>query len=161
MKPRSQSGQTLVELLIGITVAGMVLATLAGLLYSVSDRFSRWGGRLDTATDGFGLASALQADSHRYVPCHPDVSDELQFCQPTAGCPQAVSYSSQPLRDIPGTSLSRGTYAILRTEGGKSAVVGRALAEPQFRGGGGVISVSGISPSLNLVVYYAPVLLCR
>lgn len=152
MKPRSQSGQTLVELLIGITVAGMVLAALAGLLYSVSDRFSRWGDRLDTATDGFGLASALQADSHRYVPCPLQVGDELQFCQPTAGCPQAVSYSSQ---------LSRDTYSILRTEGGKSAVVGRARARPQFRGGGGVISVSGISSSLNLVVYYAPALVCR
>ena len=152
MKPRSQSGQTLVELLIGITVAGMVLAALAGLLYSVSDRFSRWGERLDTATDGFGLASALQADSHRYAPCPLQGGGELQFCQPTADCPQAVSYSSQ---------LSGDTYSILRTEGGKSAVVGRARAKPQFRGGGGVISVSGISSSLNLVVYYAPVLVCR
>ena len=157
MKPRSQSGQTLVELLIGITVAGMVLATLAGLLYSVSDRFSRWGDRLDTATDGFGLASALQADSHRYVLCH-FLGTEVQFCQPTAGCPQAVSYSSLPLASG-GPGLD--TYSILRTEGGKSAVVGHARAKPQFRGGGGVISVSGINPSLNLVVYYAPVLLCR
>ncbi len=156
MRLGRQSGETLIELMVGITVAGIILGSLAGLLYTVNDRFEHWGARLDSATDGFSLANALQADSHRYYPCGSGSGPQLQLCVPTSGCTRAVFYDSH---------AQGGTWVITRSEvdTGRTALVGRTRVgnQPQFTAGAGVIQVSNINDSLQLVVYYhEPVHLC-
>ena len=150
MNVRSQHGQTLVELLIGIAITGIVLAAVAGLLYTVSDRFAGWGTRLDAATDGFGLAAALQADGHRYRPCGSGTS--LTFCRTFGDCSPttpAVTYWS--------TQVGGTDFLIRRTEGDKVTLVGRAEAAPTFSYDPNAIRVQGISRTLtNLVVFYHP-----
>jgi prepilin-type N-terminal cleavage/methylation domain-containing protein len=146
----SQRGQTLVELLIGIAITGIVLAAVAGLLYTVSDRFAGWGDRLDSATDGFGLAGALQADGHRYRPCGSGTS--LTFCRTVGDCgprAPAVTYWS--------TQVGGKDFVIRRTEGDKVTLVGRAQAAPTFSYDPNAIRVQGISRTLtDLVVFYHP-----
>jgi prepilin-type N-terminal cleavage/methylation domain-containing protein len=152
---QSQRGQTLVELLVGIAITGIVLAAVAGLLYTVSDRFAGWGARLDTATDGFSLAGALQADGHRYRPCGSGTS--LTFCRTVGDCsptvPAVIYWSTQ----VGGTD-----YLIKRTEGDKVTLVGRAQAAPNppwftYNPNANAIHVQGISSTLtDLVVFYHP-----
>ena len=156
MRLRGQRGQTLIELMIGIAITGLVLAALGGLLYTVSDRFAGWGKRLDTAMDGFGVASALQADSHRYVVCGSVNGPQLSLCLPTAGCIPKVMYQ--------GTE-NDGNWVITRTEDAKTTLVTRANAAPTFVVDlvqtPGTIKVNGIDPSLSVIVYYhAPVRRC-
>jgi len=152
---RSQSGQTLVELLVGIAITGIVLAAVAGLLYTVSDRFAGWGARLDTATDGFRLAGALQADGHRYRPCGSGTT--LTFCRTVGDCSPtlpAVTYWS--------TQVGGTEFLIKRTEGDKVALVGRAQAASKppyftYDPNANAIHVQGLSSTLrDLVVFYHP-----
>ena len=155
MRLRGQRGQTLIELMIGIAVTGLVLAALGGLLYTVSDRFAGWGKRLDTATDGFGVASALQADSHRYVVCRSATDGpQFSFCLPTAGCGPKVTYS--------GGQRNDGTWVVTRNDGTKTTLVATADAQPAFVvHTPGTIQVNHVRPSLSVTVYYhAPVAAC-
>jgi len=157
MRLRAQRGQTLIELLIGIAITGLVLTALGGLLYTVSDRFAGWGKRLDTATDGFGVASALQADSHRYVVCSSVNGPQLSFCLPTAGCVPKVVYK--------GSQRNDGSWVITRTEDARTTLVTRANASPTFVVDliqtPGTIKVNGVDSSLSVIVYYhAPVATC-
>jgi len=159
MRLRDQRGQTLIELLIGIAVTGLVLAALGGLLYTVSDRFAGWGNRLNNATDGFDLAAALQSDSHRYVPCGPSGGSELTLCRTTNGCsatdPLAVHYSSQ------GTIIDQGARVVVtRTVGADSTITRVATfdAPVTFTFGAGAIQVlehktSGVVP--EAIIYYS------
>lgn len=157
MTVRNQRGQTLIELMIGIAITGLVLTALGGLLYTVSDRFAGWGNRLDTATNGFGIASSLQADSHRYVTCQAGDGTTLTFCLPTPGCISKVTYAA---------SLRSGTnndhpWVLTRTEETKTTLMARAVAQPRFTDTGGVIRVYGIDTSLTVTVFYhAPVRQC-
>ena len=165
MRLRDQRGQTLIELLIGIAVTGLVLTALGGLLYTVSDRFAAWGNRLDSATDGFDLAAALQSDSHRYVPCGPNGGSQLTLCPTTNGCsttdPLAVHYNSQG-----PASNQAGRVVVTRTVGntGKTTRVGTFGTPVTFTFGAGAIQVSGRETgglAQELIVYYhAPVPKC-
>jgi len=155
LSQRSQRGQTLVELLVGIAITGIVLAAVAGLLYTVSDRFAGWGARLDTASDGFGLAAALQADGHRYRPCGSGTS--LSFCRTIGDCSPtlpAVTYWS--------TQIGGTDFLIKRTEGDRVTLVGRAQAAPKppyftYDPNTNAIHVQGLSSTLrDLVVFYHP-----
>ena len=149
MRLRGQRGQTLIELLIGVTVASLILGALAGLMYTVNDRFQHWGDRLDSATDGFGIASAIQADSHRYYPCGPSSGLTLALCEPTARCQPAVVYASR---------LQNGGWVITRQEHGSTTLVDRTRlsTQPTFTVSGAVIQVSAINQALYLSVFYHP-----
>ena len=155
MRLRGQRGHTLIELMIGIAITGLVLAALGGLLYTVSDRFAGWGKRLDTATDGFAVASALQADSHRYVVCGSAADGpQFSFCLPTAGCVPKVTYS--------GSLRNDGTWVVTRNDGTRTTLVATADAEPAFVvHTPGTIQVNHIRSSLSVTVYYhAPMATC-
>jgi hypothetical protein len=103
MRFRSQSGQSLVELLVGSIVTVIVLAGLTGILYTVSDQFAGWGHRVNTATEGVALVAALQADTHRYAPCQAvSGAPSLGLCIPTQSCSNPViTYAVQ------GTAITR------------------------------------------------------
>ncbi len=162
MRLRDQRGQTLIELLIGIAVTGLVLTALGGLLYTVSDRFAAWGNRLDSATNGFDLAAALQSDSHRYVPCGASGGSGLTLCPTTNGCsttdPLAVHYNSQG-----PASNQAGRVVVTRTVGntGKTATrVGTFDTPVTFTFGAGAIQVWGGVAQELIVYYHAPVPKC-
>lgn len=165
MRLRDQRGQTLIELLIGIAVTGLVLTALGGLLYTVSDRFAAWGNRLDSATDGFDLAATLQSDSHRYVPCGLSGGSQLTLCPTTNGClstdPLAVHYNSQ------APANQGGRVVVTRTVGNTSKTatrVGTFDTPITFTFGAGAIQVWGQENeglAQELIVYYrAPVPKC-
>jgi prepilin-type N-terminal cleavage/methylation domain-containing protein len=157
MRVRSQSGMTLVELLIAMAVTTMVLVGATGVLFRVSDRFQAWEDRIADASAGAAMAAAIQNDSHRYVVCHPtDHVPELDFCIPSTTS-QVVTYQ------VVGTSPP---YSILRTENGRSVLVARAMhGRPVFwsecRVGPGTISghihvyqYRDVGGSENFSVYY-------
>jgi len=64
-----QRGMTLVELLVSMAVTSIILTGLTGVFFNVSSRYQEWSTRINAASAGAGLEAALQADSHRYVPC--------------------------------------------------------------------------------------------
>lgn len=152
MRDRKQRGATLVELLIAISITGLVLAALAGLLYTVSDRFSNWAHRLDTATDGQGITEALQADMHRYVPCvkPPQHTQTLDLCLPTGSC---------PLQPAVITYLSQGG-SVTRTQGGNTVLVGRTHGYPVFDTATGAVQITVTQSETLFVYYHGPVFPC-
>ncbi len=125
MSARGQRGQTLVELLVGITVTGIVLAALAGLLFTVSDRFDHWSSRVQNASDGADVASAIQADGHRYAVCAS--GSALDFCIPGRCGSPVVTYD---------VHTSGSTYVITRSDSQQDdTFVGRLPDQPQFTPG--------------------------
>jgi type II secretory pathway component PulJ len=164
MIQRGQDGQTLVELLVGLAVTAIVLGALVGVLYTASDRATRWGDRVNSAANGFTLASALQADAHRYYPC--PTKDGLDFRAPLtpAGQSPPVAYRvSRADSSGPGAG-----WVMTRTEDGRSATVGRLAHQPAFSLADGAIHVSGVLIGIpghppqpgDMVVYYRPLGSC-
>jgi len=96
---------TLVELLVAMAVTAVVLVGLTGVLYDVTGWYQYWGNRLDDASTGAALASALQQDSERYPPCHTSPA-QISFCIPGSET-AAVTYTISP---------SGATYAIYRQD---------------------------------------------
>lgn len=78
MRRSPQRGMTLVELLVSMAVTSIILLGLTAVFFNVSGRYESWAARLATASTGPGLAAAIQADSHRYVPCG-DTTDVQTF----------------------------------------------------------------------------------
>ena len=103
MRRRGQRGMTLVELLVAMAVTAVVLVGLTGALYDVTGWYQYWANRLDDASTGAALASALQQDSERYPPCHTSRS-QISFCIPGSET-AAVTYTISP---------AGSTYAIYR-----------------------------------------------
>jgi prepilin-type N-terminal cleavage/methylation domain-containing protein len=64
-----QRGMTLIEVMVALAVTSIILVGLGSVLFDVSRTYQGWADRLDTASTGAGLASSIQADSHRYVVC--------------------------------------------------------------------------------------------
>ena len=147
---RTKGGQTIVELLVGITVTGIILAALTGLLFTVSDRFANWTDRLVGVTDGVDLASAVQADGHRYVVCQGGAGGQLHLCVPHT-CAAAVTYDSR--------STGAG-WVVTRTDAaGTGRFVGRLPGQPQFTSTTGKVTVRWTGRDRNprfLYVYLHP-----
>lgn len=137
----------MVELIIGLFVTTVLLGALAALLYTVNDRFSGWGTRIDTASNGFALASALQTDSHRYVVQCSGAGTQLVL-HSSLGSGEIVTY---------GSSQSGSGWVVTRTvNSGTAQTLGRLDRRPTFAAGQGAIRVSNIGTASDMVVYYRP-----
>lgn len=103
-----QRGMTLIELIVAIAVTSIVFVGLASVLYTASYGYQNWIDRVSTASLGSPLAAALQADSHRYVPCNgiEQHLPRLEFCLPNDDAnPPRVRYVIDPTG--PPYSISR------------------------------------------------------
>jgi type II secretory pathway pseudopilin PulG len=60
---------SLVELLVSMAVMSILLVGVSSAFFNVTSRYQHWADRISTASTGGSLAVAIQADSHRYVPC--------------------------------------------------------------------------------------------
>lgn len=117
MSLRSQSGMTLVELMIAMAITAVVLAALAGVVFGANLVSNSWGQRTYLAETAQLLPNALQADAHRFVPCRTGA--ELDLCLP--GGPTMVAY-----RASAGCPCD-----LLRVDNlGRETVVVRGLAQP-------------------------------
>lgn len=103
MRRRGQRGMTLVELLVAMAVTAVVLVGLTGTLFTATSWYEYWADRLDDASTGAALASALQQDSERYPPCLVSRT-QISFCLAASETP-TVTYTISP---------SGGSYAIFR-----------------------------------------------
>lgn len=124
MNLRSQSGMTLVELVLAMTITAAVLAALTSVLFGANLVSSAWGQRTYLAEAAQVLPSALQSDVHRYVPCPGQPGANLNLCLPGGTAPM-VTYSAAPgcPCDLVRTDRQLGT----------STLVVRALAQaPSF-----------------------------
>jgi prepilin-type N-terminal cleavage/methylation domain-containing protein len=122
---RDQSGMTLVELLVAVTVASIVLAGAGSVLYIAYHASNEWSGKLDEAQSLNQLSGWLQQDTHRYVPCGQADSTTLSLCLPSAPGQPIVTYTTTGTRP----------YDLARTDAtsGQAIVVGRRLnAAPIF-----------------------------
>jgi prepilin-type N-terminal cleavage/methylation domain-containing protein len=153
MNVRGQRGQTLVELLIGMAVAGVILGALAGVLYTVGTHSAQWTRQVDEASVGDALAAALQADSHRYPPCASTSGASLTFAAPLTDA--SVTYHAVLASD--GTS-----YVVERSVSASPTVtptvtlVERLPGQPKFIVSPPTITVSvpNLGSRGDLVVYY-------
>lgn len=143
MRRSPQGGMTLVELLVAMAVTSIILVGLTAVFFNVSSRYEGWAKRLDTASTGPALAAAIQADSHRYVPC-----GDITFVQTFNLCPADRSADSQVSSSWIVRYLVSGgfPYVITREERGKPATfIVRSVSGTQpdfwadcFDGGGTV-----------------------
>lgn len=158
MRVRSQRGQTLVELLLGLAITSVILGALAGTLYTVTYRYGHWSDLVTNAGNGFSLAAALQADGHRYIPCQ--VAGDLTTLHFSASVPRsgtvAVIYASS-------ASSDRQSFVVTRTVVGSTegpVVADRLPRQPTFTVDSTTfaITVSGIAPegAQEMVVYCRP-----
>jgi prepilin-type N-terminal cleavage/methylation domain-containing protein len=128
MRRDPQRGMTLVELLISMAVTSILLVALGGAFVNVSSRYQGWADRLGNAMVGPGLASSLQADSHRYVVCVP-----LRTRVTTLDlCPAVPAHTVVVRYHVSGSA----PYVITRESpvGGSQAFLARSLgtARPEF-----------------------------
>jgi Prokaryotic N-terminal methylation motif len=147
---RSQAGLSLVELIIGMAVTALVLSGVVAIVFTLTNSYNAWVGRIGSASNGDVLAAAIQADAHRLIAC-PASTSELDFCQVDGK--MVVAYRSQ------GPS----PYTVTRSSGGSSQVMVRGLAAgPTYHvdcdGSAGVYSgyveADGISGLGALRVYF-------
>ena len=90
---QSQSGMTLIELILAMAVTALVLAALGGVVFGANMVTRTWGQRTYLSETVQLLPSSLQADTHRYVPCSGQpTGTDLHLCLP--GGPEMVTYSS-------------------------------------------------------------------
>lgn len=123
MRLNSQRGFTLVELLVASTVTMVVLVGLGSVVFAANQRYGDWMQRVLGAAGGDRLGIALQADSHRLVPCDSGQGRVLALCSPGERSP-IVTYRS---RDAGGIDVER-------EEGGTVQVIVHGLAQaPTFR----------------------------
>jgi len=153
---RRQRGETLIELMLAMAVMSLVFAGLAGITFTVSDRFEHWADRVTAASTGSAVAATVQADSHRYVPCTARATGlpELALCSPL-DCRPAVVYAT--------TAIS-GVYVLVRREGATEiplargnrplavTVSGRQGPDDEF----GRIDLSGAGVKALSIAYRAP-----
>jgi hypothetical protein len=150
---RSQAGLSMVELIVGMAVTGVLLLGITGVLFASSAAYNNWIDRIQTSGTGDVLAAALAADSHRYVSCSTS-SSQLDFCVPgSSPAPPVVSYLSAP----------PAPYTVLRVASPSSRVMIRDLsARVAFhvtcnQAGNvdvGFISVTGLPGRSDLRVYF-------
>jgi hypothetical protein len=156
MKRHGERGQTVVELMVGMAVTAIVLGALSGLLFVASDRGNHWVDKVNSAADGFALASSLQADLHSYVPCPgtylSDTMPNLMLNTPGSSDGAVMYYASSR----PGIQY----HDIRRVESSpvsQSRRIGGSAHHPVF-----VIEQSDIriqrmlSSGADLVVYFTP-----
>lgn len=157
MRPHSQRGQSVVELMVGMAVTAIVMGAMGGLLYVASDRGSQWADRVNTASEGFALATTLQADLHHYFPCFGDADSDgdPNLILNTPGVlphDHAVQYYSW------GTTGSR--HSVTRVESSpvnQTSQVGGTADQPVYQIQPGVIRIKGVLTSGDdLLVYFSP-----
>lgn len=96
---RRQSGQGLVELLVGMTVSLIVITALLGVAYAASAAYAQWSApiaRTSASNALSGLVIALRADMSRYQLCSGQGQDvtALNLCLPNqSGSAFPVSYT--------------------------------------------------------------------
>lgn len=113
---RSQAGISLVELIIGMAVTSLVLSGVVAIVFTLTNSYNAWVGRVGNASNGDVLAAAIQADAHRLIAC-PASTSELDFCQVDGT--KVVTYRTQ----------GPGPFTVTRSTGGTSSqVVVRGLA---------------------------------
>ena len=105
---RRQAGLSLVELIIGMAVTTLVLSGVVAIVFTLTNSYNAWVGRVASASNGDVLAAAIQADAHRFIAC-PASTFELDFCQ-VDGTTVVVAYRTQ------GST----PYTVTRTNGGSS-----------------------------------------
>lgn len=129
MRHRFQRGMTLVELLVAMAIMSVVLVALSGVLYDVTRYYQGWSDRIADASTGGALATAIQGDSNRWVPCRDfDHETEMDFCVPGAS-DRTAAYT---------VSRDGATYSIFRQDlsdgsGGKKVLLARGVPrQPSF-----------------------------
>jgi len=80
---RDQRGMTLVEVLVAMTITSIVLLGISSALFVGFRAANMWGQKLTEAQTVNQLPGRLDQDLHRYVPCGPAVSGELDLCLPS------------------------------------------------------------------------------
>jgi pilin/secretion family protein with methylation motif len=147
---RSQAGLSLVELIIGMAVTSLVLSGIVAMVFTLTNSYNHWVGRIGNASSGDVLAAAIQADSHRLTPCRASTS-ELDFCLVDATV--TVAYRTQ----------GPAPYTVTRINGGGSQLMVRGLAaRPIYHvdcdgttgAGSGSIEVDNITGLGPLRVYF-------
>lgn len=112
---RSQAGISLVELIIGMAVTSLVLSGVVAIVFTLTNSYNAWVGRVGNASNGDVLAAAIQADAHRLLAC-PASTSELDFCQVDGT--KVVTYRTQ----------GPGPFTVTRSTGVSSQVMVRGLA---------------------------------
>lgn len=157
---RSQAGISLVELIIGMAVTSLVLSGVAAVVFTLTNSYSLWVGRVASATDGDVLAAAIQADAHRLIAC-PVSANELDFCQVDGT--QVVAYRTQGSAPYTVTRINVGV-------GGSRLMVRGLAARPTYHvdcdgtagAGSGYVEAVGINGLGALRVYFrSPLGQCR
>jgi prepilin-type N-terminal cleavage/methylation domain-containing protein len=150
---RFQAGMSMVELIVGMAITGILLVGITGVLSAANGAYTNWIDRIQTSGTGDALAAALAADSHRYVSCSSS-SSRLDFCVPGSS-PSApvVSY----------INAAPAPYTVMRVASPSSRVLVRNLAAPvafqvSCRQAAtvdvGYISVLGLPGRSDLRVYF-------
>jgi Prokaryotic N-terminal methylation motif len=147
---RRQAGLSLVELIIGMAVTSLVLSGIVAMVFTLTNSYNHWVGKVGNASSGDVLAAAIQADAHRLVACRASTS-ELDFCLVDATV--AVAYRTQ----------GPAPYTVTRINGGGSQLMVRGLAagpiyhvecDGTASAGSGYVEVDGVSGLGALRVYF-------
>lgn len=147
---RGQAGLSLVELIIGMAVTSLVLTGVVAIVFTLTNSYNSWVGRIVNASNGDVLAAAIQADAHRLVAC-PASANELDFC--LVDGTRSVAYRTQ----------GPTPYTVIRVAGARSQVMVRGLgSRPTYHvdcdgtagAGSGYVETDGISGLGALRVYF-------
>jgi hypothetical protein len=144
----------MVELIVGMAVTSILLVGMTSVLFAASNAYNGWIDRIETSGTGDVLATALAADSHRYVPCSGSPA-QLDFCLPG---------SVQPVPVVSYLDQAPAPYTVMRVVSPRSSrVLVRDLANPlafhvtcakASNVDVGFISVSGLPGRSELRVYF-------
>jgi hypothetical protein len=119
MRHRGQSGTVLLEVLIAMAVTSLVLLGLTSVVFVGNNAYRAWAGRIQAAESGPPLAilaSNIQGDTHRLVPCQPGMQpgSVLNLCHPTIPTCPVVRYrgvGSQVLRETSPLSPCNSSWS--------------------------------------------------
>jgi prepilin-type N-terminal cleavage/methylation domain-containing protein len=132
-RPRwnSQSGMTLVELMVAMAVGAIVMTALVGVVFAAANVSNAWSQRIYDARLDPLFSTQVQSDARRFLACSED-GPSLTFC--TTDGRTAVTYttaSSCPC-DVTRTVYAQDYSGNLHLVG--SSIVARGLqAPPQYR----------------------------